>query len=131
MWELPRVTRGEGENAVQALARLGRELAVKWQANEVLTALKHGVTRYQIELECWRVAEVEVEARDDLRWFALEEALQLPLPSTMKKLLHWAQKHGDETPRAPVEFGRLDVSVGNRNFSTPTHALVGAIASNG
>ena len=105
MWELPRTTRAEGENAGAALARLGQELAIDWRADVLVTALKHGVTRFQIELECWRVAADSVEERENLRWFSMAEALELPLPSTMKTLLQRAQKHGDAAPATQLCLG--------------------------
>lgn len=105
MWELPRTTRLEGESARVALERLGQELATQWQPQARFTALKHGVTRYQIELECLGVEDVRFQTREDLRWFSFAQALELPLPSTMKTLLKWAQKHGDQAPALQLSLG--------------------------
>ena len=98
MWELPRTTRGEGESAGAALGRLGQELAIGWRPGARLTSLKHGVTRFQIELECLDVEVGELVPREDLGWFGFEQALELPLPSTMKTLLLWARKQGAQAP---------------------------------
>ena len=87
MWELPRTTRGQKEDAGAALGRLGQELGVEWRAGESVTRLKHGVTRYQIELECWGVEVQSLATREDLGWFAAARALELPLPSSMKTLI--------------------------------------------
>ena len=51
MWELPRTTRAEDESASAALKRLGDELGACWRAKSLYATLKHGVTRFQIELE--------------------------------------------------------------------------------
>ena len=100
MWELPRVTRAEGEEAATALARLGQELGIVWQSSPHarFATLKHGVTRYQIELECWGVEVQSAKLNDDLRWFALEDALKLALPSTMKTLLWQIERANGQMP---------------------------------
>ena len=87
MWELPRTTRVGDETAATALARLGAQLGIAWEIRSHLATLKHGVTRFQIELQCLRVEVENVSLSEDLRWFSLADALQLPLPSTMKTLL--------------------------------------------
>ena len=98
MWELPRTTRADGETASAALARLGDELSARWQAQALYTTLKHGVTRYQIELECWRVELNSVDLNEDLRWFSVSDALELALPSTMKTLLRQIERDGGAAP---------------------------------
>ncbi len=100
MWELPRTTRTEGETAATALGRLGQELGANWQTSPQarFATLKHGVTRYQIELECWRVEIENADLNDDLRWFAPEDALKLALPSTMKTLLEQIERTGGQVP---------------------------------
>ena len=111
MWELPRTTRAQNNNAPvedarAALSRLGQELAIDWQPQAPWSSLKHGVTRYKIELECWRVEAPNAPAREDLRWFALDEALQLPLPSAMKTLLLRAQNQGASAPALQLSLGQ-------------------------
>ena len=98
MWELPRVTRRDGENQPSALQRLGDELGARWHKTARFATLKHGVTRYQIELECWIIEVQSVELNDGLRWFAVDEALRLPLPSTMKTLLQRIEADGGTAP---------------------------------
>ena len=104
MWELPRTTRVEDENVNAALERLGAELGARWQPRALFATLKHGVTRYQIELQCWRVDVESASLNDDLRWFALSDALKLALPSTMKTLLKRIEKSGDEMPAQQLEL---------------------------
>lgn len=108
MWELPRTTRAEGENAGAALARLGDELGANWQSVARFATLKHGVTRYLIELQCWRVELESAGLNEDLRWFALPNALELALPSTMKTLLKQVERQGDETPATQLELWASD-----------------------
>ena len=104
MWELPRATRAEGEDASAALARLGQELDARWDMCARFETLKHGVTRFQIELECWRVNLQEAKLNDDLRWFTVERALELALPSTMKTLLKQIERAGGAAPVQQLEL---------------------------
>lgn len=86
MWELPRATRSEGESSTQALLRLGDELGIKWKPRLLAATVKHGVTRYAIELECWRVEVQSLEERDDLTWLSSSQARGLAMPSIMRRL---------------------------------------------
>ena len=104
MWELPRTTRLDDEKSDTALARLGEELGARWRNVARFATLKHGVTRYLIELECWCVEVQSVELNDELRWFDIEEALQLPLPSTMKTLLKQVERDGGAAPAQQLEL---------------------------
>jgi len=87
MWELPRTTCTVGESPSHALARLGQELGVSWTVGSLAGTTKHGVTRFQIELECWRVSAHELEPRADLRFFSSAETRALAMPSSMRHLL--------------------------------------------
>ncbi len=86
MWELPRTTRNDGESSAQAMLRLGEELRIEWKPGVLAATVKHGVTRYAIELECWRVEIGFVEERDDLKWLSWTEARELAMPSMMRRL---------------------------------------------
>lgn len=86
MWELPRVTRSDGEPSADALRRLGEELRVQWKPQLLAATVKHGVTRYAIELECWRVQVQSLEERDDLKWVSSSGSRELAMPSTMRRL---------------------------------------------
>ncbi len=103
MWELPRITRAEGEDAGAALARLGEKLGIAWQTRALFATLKHGVTRYQIELQCFGVEVENAALNENLRWFSLEDALQLALPSTMKTLLKQVER-GNAAPATQLEL---------------------------
>jgi A/G-specific adenine glycosylase len=92
MWELPRTTRQGEESATAALQRLGSELGVTWQPGEKVLTLKHGVTRFAIELECWQVEAPRVSTHKTLQWFTLDDALELPMPSVMKTALRKLSK---------------------------------------
>ena len=92
MWELPRITRFVDETPQDAICRLGREIGVEFAPREATMVVKHGVTRFAIELECWDVEVGAVAPRDDLGWFELNEALALPMPSSMKTLLRAVSK---------------------------------------
>ena len=104
MWELPRARRIDREAAATALARLGAELGITWQTRSHFATLKHGVTRYQIELQCFRVDVEGAELNENLRWFSLSEAFELALPSTMKTLLKRIEKGEGQTPATQLEL---------------------------
>lgn len=87
MWELPRTTRVADESPHVALARLGQELGVSWTVETLAGTIKHGVTRFQIELECWRVGAHALEPRVDLRFFSPNEARALAMPSSMRRMV--------------------------------------------
>ncbi len=87
MWELPRTTRADDETPATSCGRLGAELGIRWQMRGLFGSLKHGVTRFQIELQCFRVEVESAELNENLRWFTPAEALELALPSTMKTLI--------------------------------------------
>jgi A/G-specific adenine glycosylase len=86
MWELPRATRTQDESSSEALLRLSRELRVQWKPESLAARVKHGVTRYAIELECWRVGVQCAQERDDLKWASPEQARDLAMPSMMRRL---------------------------------------------
>ncbi|BCM94058.1 adenine DNA glycosylase [Abditibacteriota bacterium] len=86
MWELPRTTRSENESSQEALIRLGQELGCQFAPQTRATTVKHGVTRYTIELECWRVEASHVTENESLKWVDAEEADGLAMPSIMSRL---------------------------------------------
>ncbi len=86
MWELPRTTRGAGESAQDALIRLGQELGALFAPQNRAATVKHGVTRYTIELECWRISVAPFGECAVLRWFDAKEAHVLAMPSMMRRL---------------------------------------------
>jgi len=87
MWELPRTTRTAGESPSDALTRLGQELGVAWAVESLAGTTKHGVTHFQIELECWRVSAHQLKPRADLRFFSSDATRALAMPSSMRRLL--------------------------------------------
>lgn len=86
MWELPRTTRSEGESSTEALIRLGQELGCAFVPQTRAITVKHGVTRYAIELECWRVQANQPAESETLKWIGTEEADNLAMPSVMRRL---------------------------------------------
>lgn len=89
MWELPRVTLGEGEALEEAMARLGREiLGVEVVVGSRLRTVKHTVMRQAITLTAYAGSAIgNVPVRDDLRWVPLGEAAALPMSSPQRRLL--------------------------------------------
>jgi A/G-specific adenine glycosylase len=94
MWELPRITRENGETCEVALHKLGAQLGLKWEIGDEIAQFKHGVTRYAITLAVLEARIVHLEASEDVQWFSFEKAHRLALPSSMKSLLKTLEKGG-------------------------------------
>ncbi len=100
MWELPRVTARENETVESALQRFLRdELQIEATIGALLKSVSHGVTHHNITLDCFAV-ESESEPQGG-EWFTWHETEALALPSAMRRLVQWLQKHprGLEKPR--------------------------------
>ena len=104
MWELPRVTCRDDENAAQALHRLlADELQIAPELVNVQSQLKtvqHGVTHHKITLECWKVELTDALETSTAQWFEWDELGHLALPSSMKTLLAWLRKHRENEQKA-------------------------------
>ena len=87
MWELPRITKREGESDADALARLGEEIGADFEPLEEVATMKHGVTRFSIELRCFAVEGVNLRADSGAKWLGEAQIAALPKPSSMEKLL--------------------------------------------
>ena len=109
MWELPRVNRTEGETVATSLARLGDELGIHWKARSHYATLKHGVTRFQIELQCWNVELESADLNESLRWLSIADALELALPSTMKRLIMQIERDGGAAPAKQLELWKSEL----------------------
>lgn len=112
MWELPRATALANESGEDALRRLLREelnCDVDFQIGSRLKTVRHGVTHHQITLECYAVTfdesldkKLNQSARDAngseekasvWQWFSWDEARELAMPSSMRRLLLWLEAH--------------------------------------
>lgn len=93
MWELPRV-RVENDAPQSTLQGwLRDELGIEAHIGAKLKTMRHGVTQHLITLDCFAAEVSTVTERDDVRWFAWDELEALALPSTMRQLLQWLQRH--------------------------------------
>lgn len=95
MWELPRTTIGAGETARSALERLLRDelrLQARVEEKAAIARLKHGITRYEVELECFEADVEEFGEREDVRWVSWDEARELAVPSPMRKMMQMIEK---------------------------------------
>jgi A/G-specific adenine glycosylase len=100
MWELPRVTAREEESVENALQRMLREeLKIEAGIGGLLKTIAHGVTHHHITLDCFAI-ETE-EAPQGGQWLSFAETEALAMPSAMRRLVQWLQKHpqGHEKPR--------------------------------
>ena len=100
MWELPRITARENESSEEALTRLlADELQIQGNIGTLLKTVSHGVTHHNITLDCFAV-ESENEPQNGA-WFTFAQTETLAMPSAMRKLAQWLQKHprGIEKPR--------------------------------
>jgi A/G-specific adenine glycosylase len=91
MWELPRITREEGETNKQALQRLMTSLGLTIEVGDEIATFRHGVTRYAITLSCLEMkTAVQPEHQTEnatVKWFSFAQARTLALPASMKSLL--------------------------------------------
>jgi A/G-specific adenine glycosylase len=92
MWELPRATVAPTESTPAATRRLLDEIKIEGEAGRRLKTMKHSVTVHAITLDCFEVSTTRTQF-DDAQFFAWEEIEALAIPSTMRKLLRWLQKH--------------------------------------
>lgn len=100
MWELPRVTAKSDESIEDAARRLLRdELQIAAPIGALLKSVSHGVTHHQITLDCFAI-EIDDEPQGG-EWFTWREIEDLAMPSAMRRLAQWLQKHprGQEKPR--------------------------------
>lgn len=100
MWELPRVTARENESVEDALQRMLREeLKIEAGIGALLKTISHGVTHHNITLDCFAVETDEISQGG--QWFRFGETEALAMPSAMRRLVQWLQKHpnGIEKPR--------------------------------
>ena len=100
MWELPRVTARAEETVVEALQRMLREeLDIEAPVGALLKSISHGVRHHNITLDCFAV-QGNKEPQGG-QWFGFDETEALAMPSAMRRLVQWLQKHpnGIEKPR--------------------------------
>lgn len=97
LWELPRTTRHQNENAHDALRRLFRdELHIdEMEVGDLLKTVSHGVTHHKITLECWHASLETIPETSPAQWFEADEIAHLALPSTMKFLIAWLLKNAE------------------------------------
>jgi A/G-specific adenine glycosylase len=92
MWELPRTTIEQSESTPIATRRLLSAMKIEGEAGRKLKTMKHGVTTHAITLDCFEASTTQTQF-EDARFFTWEEIEALAIPSTMRKLLRWLQKH--------------------------------------
>jgi A/G-specific adenine glycosylase len=93
LWDFPRF---EVENEGPLFAReeiiekVRQQTGVTCALGELLTTLKHGVTRYRITLECYRAAYLsgrpDSKNGSSVRWLSTKELAELPLSTTGRKI---------------------------------------------
>lgn len=95
MWELPRTTILPGETPADALQRLfADEHGVAIEVGARLRTVRHGVTHHQITLDCYAVRAIGEPRHAAWRPWAELEAV--PMPSVMRRLVHWLHTHPRE-----------------------------------
>jgi A/G-specific adenine glycosylase len=97
LWDFPRFAiEAEGPLFVrdELAARVREQTGVEIEPGGLITTLKHGVTRYQITLECYEAqftcGRVRSSVERPVRWAPLEELADLPLSVTGRKLARLA-----------------------------------------
>lgn len=95
MWELPRTTIGEGENAYTTVKRLLKQLGVAAKPGPKVHTLRHTVTDHSITLDCYAMESAfdahEGSTISGAQFFDWADIEGLAIPATMSKLLSWLQ----------------------------------------
>jgi A/G-specific adenine glycosylase len=93
LWDFPRfVIESEGPLFIrdELAAKVREQTGVDIDAGNLLTTLKHGVTRYRITLECYEARALRGRVRSTkerpVRWLSVGELTDLPLSVTGRKL---------------------------------------------
>lgn len=91
MWDFPRFEiTGEGPLFVrdEIITKLRTQTGITAKPGNLITTLKHGVTRYRITLDCYSAEYVSgrVGAEKATRWVRPSELGELPLSVTARKL---------------------------------------------
>jgi A/G-specific adenine glycosylase len=94
LWELPRVERGPGEDwSAAALRAIGQAGAAGAELGPLLRTIRHGVTRYRVQLRCYearlRGAAAGPRNSADRKWMRLEDLPNLPFSSPQRSLVAW------------------------------------------
>jgi A/G-specific adenine glycosylase len=92
LWELPRCTLSDGEKPEEGARRALREVVgLEGEVDECCAILRHGVTRWAVTLQVYRVVrwhgEPQPLACAACRWVPPEELHALPLSSPQRKLV--------------------------------------------
>jgi A/G-specific adenine glycosylase len=93
MWELPRLTiaRGEPRTEEEARSRLQQwlrdKLEIEAQVGLRAASLKHGITTFDVSLDCFHAQAQVLAERADVSWATWDEIEQLATPSPMRRLL--------------------------------------------
>jgi A/G-specific adenine glycosylase len=89
LWDFPRFALESDSPAGQQRElgdKLQQQVGVIASPGELLTTLKHGVTRYRITLNCYAAKFVSGRAANGARWFRPAELKALPMSTTGRKL---------------------------------------------
>ncbi len=95
LWDFPRV-RLEAETPAERRRELAEKVrgltGVGIEPGDLLHTLRHGVTRYQITLECYAARCLSVGSPPDgaeVKWLRAKELAHYPLSTTGRKLARW------------------------------------------
>jgi A/G-specific adenine glycosylase len=65
----------------------------------LLTTIKHGVTRYRITLDCYRAEYVSGKSKGCARWMKIQALSDLPLSTTGRQIARLVQQE-KELPKS-------------------------------
>ncbi|MDG2104993.1 MAG: A/G-specific adenine glycosylase [Pirellulaceae bacterium] len=97
LWDFPRFTANTGDIAdklKQVTQETKQRTGLSVQLGAPFLNLKHAVTRYRIELDCYHAVSVEgrLRAQQDLRWASLDELHELAMSVTGRKIVRHLMK---------------------------------------
>jgi A/G-specific adenine glycosylase len=101
MWQFPTSEVEPGENARRALERTMRDQAgLDVDVAELVTVVRHGVTRFKITLDAYRCRMNRDRARPRSvtahLWKRPSELGDLAMPSPQRRIADYLRKHGDD-----------------------------------
>ena len=124
LWDFVRFPVDQGDNPRRSRLeqRVADETGLGVDVGELLTQLRHGVTRYRITLRChiarWRTGKPD-SSRGEFRWVADQGLGELPLSVTGRKIAKLLESHDGKASKTVRIEPRAKKKRGRRNRETP------------
>lgn len=92
LWEFPGGKVEKGETTRKALDReINEEMGVKLKNVKLIKKIKHGYTKYHVDLNCYKAdlgkGEIKLKSATQGRWVKIEDLKKYPFPAANTKLI--------------------------------------------